>query len=265
MAEGSRPGPARRKLFLIVAPVSAAFVALVAVAASSHRQAPARGPVPGSSDASADRSGFTPLLSGTGWEVLSEGDFENKSVESSGARLRFLTATRGTRSDTVKYLGVRSRESFRLSEGTVVSLDLDWNRQANGTHLSAGFALAPTAASANPSGLADGLRIEYIGVPPGKNARMVITTRVGGRESRLFTEGWPDSNREGRRIGLQHLQLVLKKSGAFSVVENGRSIFESREGALTFDAAYLYLHATSQSGYPPREIFFDNVRVDAGR
>ncbi len=57
--------------------------------------------------------------------------------------------------------------------------------------------------------------------------------------------------REGRKIGIQRVEIAIKKSGASCVSENGRVIFESKEGALAFDLAFLYIQMSSPSKYPP--------------
>jgi hypothetical protein len=105
----------------------------------------------------------------------------------------------------------------------------------------------------------DWLKVEYVGVPPGRNARLAVEARTGGQERTLFTEGWPERNRAGRRIDVQDLLIVFARS-SFEVHENGRRVFESEQG-VSFDAAHLHLQLSSHSNYPPREIFFDDVHV----
>jgi hypothetical protein len=241
------------RAILIVAPVSAALVALVALVALTNRhdsEASSRKQVPpGPSD----------------WEVTSEGDFEDRAVDSRGSRWRLHASTRGTRSDTVKFLGLRRRDEIRLGEGTRVSADVDWNGQSNGSGLSAGIVLAPAATSGNPLATPASLRIEYIGVPPGKKARMVVAARDSGNERYLHTEGWPETGREGRAIGLQRITIEFGKGGAFRVLENGIEVYASGPNAVSFDRAYLYLQMSTRSNYPAREVYFDNVSVIGGR
>ena len=206
-----------------------------------------------------------PTVGERGWEITSEGDFEERTVDTVGSRLRLRAATRGMRNELVKFLGLRRREEVRLPAGTRVSADLDWNRQANGSGLSAGLVLSPAVTSGNPLESADSLRVEYIGVPPGANARMVIAARKGGRERFHHTEGWPDAKREGRKIGLQRIEIVIEKGGAFRVLENGKDVYASGPDAISFDRAFVYLQMSTRSNYPPREVFFDNVVVVPGR
>jgi len=125
--------------------------------------------------------------------------------------------------------------------------------------------LAPAATSKNPLESPACLQLEYVGVPPGKNARMVVAVRRDGQHQHLFSEGWPDRNREGRQIGLQRIQILFGKDRAFRVLENGQEVFASAPNAVSFDRASLYLQVSSRSNYPPREVFFNNVTVEAGR
>jgi hypothetical protein len=205
---------------------------------------------------------FGATLDASRWAPMSEADFEEKVVDTKDGRLRFRCATRGTDDRTVKFFGVRSVPAFRFGKELRVSAELDWNNQANGSYLSAGIVLAPERVNGNPLITKDFLRVEYIGVPPGKNGRIVVVTRNAGREQYLHTEGWPEKQREGRKLGVQKVEIVIR-GGAFEVFENGASIYQSKEKALAFDSAHLYLQMSSHSNYPPRELFFDNVQVRA--
>jgi len=245
-------GRRRWAVFLLV-PASAAFVAAVTLVALWNRTGRSTAPAP-------------PAPPGlAGWETTSEGDFEERNIDTSGSRLRMRLATRGTDPGTVKFLGLRRREEILLKEGTRIAVDLDWNYPANGSGLSAGIALAPASTAGNPLQLPDCLWVEYIGVPPGKNARLVVGKREKGNHRLLTTEGWPDTNRAGREIGLQKLQVEIGKDRTFRILENGREVFASGAQALPFDRAYLYLQVSSRSNYAPREIYFDNIVVEAAK
>ena len=76
----------------------------------------------------------------------------------------------------------------------------------------------------------------------------------------LHTEGWPDLQRTGRKIGRQRLRLVLEE-GAIRVFENEELLYDSQKKVLQFSSAYLYLQMSSHSNYPPREVFFDDIAV----
>ena len=164
----------------------------------------------------------------------------------------------------MKFLGVRTVERIPVRDGTRIGITLDWNDQANGSYLSASVILTPEPTSGNPLANRDWLQIEYVGIPPGRNARLAASESVGGRERTLFDEGWPESNRDGRRIGVQRLLLSFTGS-ALEIRENER-VLESGPLALDFDLAHLHLQLSSHSNYPPREVFFDDVHVNvAGR
>jgi len=197
---------------------------------------------------------------GAGWAVTREADFKDYAADIAGGRLRLRADTIGTDDSTVKYLGVRSIREFRFDDDAMLSVDLDWNGQANGSYLTAGLVLGPEARDGNPLEGADWLKVEYVGVPPGRNGRIVVALRTGGREQSLYAEGWPLANREGRPIGLQRIGVRIR-DGGFEVFENGRSIYVSEPDAIGFAAAHVYLQMSSHSNYTAREVFFDDVRV----
>jgi hypothetical protein len=41
----------------------------------------------------------------------------------------------------------------------------------------------------NPGEEKDWLKFEYVGVPPGRNARGVVATKIAGKVKYLYTEG----------------------------------------------------------------------------
>jgi hypothetical protein len=198
-------------------------------------------------------------LDAAAWSIVSRGDFQERLVDIRDGRLRLRCATIGTDDRTVKTLGVRGASRVELRPGCRLAADLDWNGQANGSYLSAALVLAPAAVDGNPLDTPSWIKVEYHGVPPGKNGRLVVGRRRQGRDLPLFTEGWPELHRGGRPIGLQRLELRFRADG-FEVRENDVIVFDSKE-ALGFDAAHVYLLMSSHSNYPPRELFFDNVRV----
>ncbi len=193
------------------------------------------------------------------WLHTIQNDFETEVVDIADGRLRMAASSVGTDDRTVKFHGVRTAEPVvDLSGGVSVSFDLDWNDQANGCYMAAGAYICPTVAD-NPREESNWLRIQYIGVPPGKNARCLVSARVAGRERRLLTEDWPQE-RTGRKIGLQHLEVTLDRD-AILVNENGKLILQADELNLPFGNAYLYLQHTTHSNYRLREVLFDNVVV----
>jgi len=202
------------------------------------------------------------------WQVTADGDFREWGVQVAelpqglgSGRLGVRADTRGSSDQTVKVLGVRSVPLIDLDREVRISVDLDWNEQANGSYLSAAIVLSPSSTSQSPFDAPDWLKVEYVGVPPGRNARMVVGLKQGGHERTLENEGWPVRGREGRRIGVQHLVIVCRR-GALQVWENERLMYESKEKVIGFGGAYLYLQMSSHSNYPARTVYFDNVRVE---
>ena len=92
---------------------------------------------------------------------------------------------------------------------------------------------------------------------------MVVAVSAEGRVRTLYTEGWPHANREGRKIGLQRLEVVVRESG-WEVRENDIPVYTSDQ-ALPFDAAHVYLQISSHSNSPARAVVFDNVLVRPAR
>jgi len=247
-------GNRRRGIFFIVGAASVLLLLLVALIVYARRSTPGGFlAIPGGPQA--------PSLADLGWITTSEGDFEHHSVEVAGSRLRLRASTARTRPSTVKFMGVRRREEIALKPGTRVSVDLDWNRQENGSGLSAGIVLAPAATEGNPFQLASCVWVEFKGVPPGRRARRVIGRRHDFAHHHLDMEGWPDRNKEGRAIGVQKLQIEIGEGGSFRVMENGALVYESGPGVLTFDRAYVYLQMSSNPGYAAREVYFGNVEI----
>jgi hypothetical protein len=202
------------------------------------------------------------------WHITSDGDFREWSVQvaelpqaNGSGRLALRADTRGSSDETVKFLGVRSVPSIDLDRDVRIAVDLDWNSQSNGSYLSAAIVLSPSATSQSPFNASDWLKVEYVGVPPGRNARMVIGLKQGGHERTLDNEGWPGRGRQGRPIGVQHLVIVCSR-GALQVWENGMLAYESKEKVIGFATAYLYLQMSSHSNYSARTVYFDNVRVE---
>jgi len=204
----------------------------------------------------------SPALDASRWTLCSEGDFKEKTVDILEGRLRLRCGTIGTDDRTVKFLGARSISPLRLGRETRLTAEIDWNKQANGSYLSGALILSPQDTGGNPLTGPDWLRVEYVGVPPGKNGRLVVASRTAGRERYLFTEGWPEKDRQGRAISLQKVELVLK-GGGFELSENGTVVYECKDKVVSFATAHLYIQMSSHSNYPPRQIFFDNVRWSA--
>ena len=206
-------------------------------------------------------------LSPDRWKPTRQNDFRKSVVDVTDVgegdfRLRMTAETTGTRDDTVKFHGVRSLKKVVFAEGKKISLDLDWNDQANGCYLTAGLYLCPTVTDTNPRDEPDWIKFEYVGVPPGRNARFQVVTKNRGNLKFLFREGWPDRQRTGRKITLQQLELLIDGKGLI-VIENNREIFRTEDHGIRFPGAFLYLQMSSHSNYPARTIYFDNIRISS--
>ena len=203
------------------------------------------------------------------WQITRDGDFKESTVDIYDAdpaenvdfRLRLRANTIGTKDDTVKFHGVRCLHIVNFSDEKGISFDLDWNNQSNGCYLTASVYLCPMATNGNPGEENDWLKLEYVGVPPGRNARGVIATRIDGKLKYLYTEGWPEQ-RTGRHIAYQRIEIILDdKNKSLKIIENGKEIYSTQSHGLEFSSAYLYLQMSSHSNYPAREIYFDNVVI----
>jgi len=205
------------------------------------------------------------------WEVTSDGDFAEAIVdvldvvpgEETDYRLRLRANTIGT-SDPLKYLGVRSRNTINLNLAKTILFDLDWNKQTNGSYLTASFYLCPTV-SKNPKEENDWLKFEYVGVPPGRNVRINIWVKVDGAVYPLHVDWGPrdDNDRPlGNPLGLSshRISLFLDKS-RMRVVQDDEEIFPLSKHNLSFTIAYIYLQMGSGTNYPSREIYFDNIII----
>lgn len=202
------------------------------------------------------------------WSITRSGDFREwkADVVARGAegnrdfRLRLRADTIMTDDKTVKSLGVRGVRPVSLEDGLEIALDLDWNDQSNGSYLTAAVYLCPFVTAKNPQEEPDWIRLEYHGVPPGKNGRAAVSAKKDGRIRWLFTEGWPEINREGRKIGLLKIRFQVKDKHLI-IQENGKEYFRVDLKKIGLAKGYIYLQMTSHSNYPAREIFFDNLAV----
>jgi len=193
------------------------------------------------------------------WTITRKGDFKESTIDIHNHRLRLRANTLQTDDNTVKFHGMRTTRKLNFTKKLNISFDIDWNNQSNGCYLTAAVYLCPTATDSNPGDENNWLKFEYIGVPPGHNARCLISTKINGRMKQLYTEGWP-KNKIGRHISNQHITIILNNE-SFKIFENNKEIYKSSTHDLTFTSAYLYLQMSSHSNYPTREIYFDNILV----
>ena len=205
------------------------------------------------------------------WEIIMDGDFAEVVVDVYDAdpgvdndyRLRLQANTVGT-SDPLKFLGIRSRKEFDLSNGRAVSFDLDWNDQSNGCYLTASLYLCPVI-SDNPKNEGNWLKFEYTGVPPGRNVRINIWQKTDGVIEELLTD-WGPTDEQGRpigkllEIGNQGIELLLEENN-LQVFENNKEVLRRSDYELSFTTSYIYLQMSSGTNYPSRAVYFDNITV----
>jgi|GEM_PF-3569254 len=205
------------------------------------------------------------------WRTFSVGDFNTviaDVVPAPGAdspadhRLRLHADTIRAVQVPAKSVGVRFEPLIQFGDGKRIEIELDWNNGGglgNGSYLAAGLMFVPHI-DGRPAQQDHWLKIRYIGVPPRDRARLLIETRKKGSDTVLFNEDWPKQNRTGRAIGKQQLVLHLSAT-SLRLNENGRTVFETDNHNLGFDRGYLCLLLDTHSNYPPREVYFDNLRV----
>jgi hypothetical protein len=204
------------------------------------------------------------------WRTTSKNDFSESVIDlvpikgnEKNVRLRLRCAIMNTDDRTVKFLGLVTQKLLDLSGRRQLELDFDWNNQANGCYLTAGVYLCPTLTTGNPEDEPQWVRLQYVGVPPGRNARAAIWLKDGIRLRCLYDEGWPAKQRVGRLVAQPHVELRLD-DGRLTFVEDGKTLFASGQEKLSFEAVHLYLQMSSHSNYPAREIFFDNIAFSLG-
>lgn len=201
------------------------------------------------------------------WQRTLDGDFRTQSAEvvlgRSGYRLRIAADTRGTRDDTLKHVGVVSRCAMPFGPDARVRVRIDWGPPANGSYFTGALVLSPHATTGDPGKTDDYLSVGYVGVPPGRNARLLVTARVRGVVRTLFADGWPDANRAGRPVARSELEVV-RRGALLEVREEGRLVYTGRAVDAPYDAAYIYLQLTSHSNFAERALHFEDVQVTDG-
>jgi hypothetical protein len=194
------------------------------------------------------------------WAAISEHDFRSKSQEISEGALRLEADTLQTDDRTVKRVGVAARPRLDLRRAVEVEFDLDWNNQANGSYLTAGAYMGSSLAVASAESVSSWVKVEYIGVPPGRNGRAVVSAKTNGQLRLLHTEGWPDRQKTGRPIGRVRVRMRLEP-GRVAVFEDGQPLMPSLPSGADFPSGYLHLEMSSHSNYPARSVRFDNVVI----
>jgi hypothetical protein len=203
-------------------------------------------------------------LDATRWQRTVEGDFRTDAAEIVAAgtparhRLRLLVDTLGTRDDTIKRMGVGTRCAIPLGPDARLRVRIDWGPPANGSYLAAAVVISPHATAASPEATDDWLSVGYVGVPPGHNARLLVTARTRGVKRTLYADGWPDVRREGRPVKRAEIELAWR-GPALEIREDGRLVHIAAASEARFDAAHVYLQLASHSNYPARAVSFEDL------
>ncbi|MCA8925735.1 MAG: hypothetical protein KDD82_28255 [Planctomycetes bacterium] len=204
------------------------------------------------------------------WRPLRVHDTQADRIEAEDGALVLALDTLGTDDATVKLRGVEARRELTIPKAgapLVVQVELDWNGQENGSYLTLGLALVPPRPAnqppQRPHDAQTALAFEFVGVPPGKNARPFLWWRTAGGLRPLYTEGWPQPKREDR-VGrpVARTRITLEVTGeAVRLLENDRELYK---GPGTFSGpCRLQLFATGHSNYPLRTLKVHRVQVDA--
>jgi hypothetical protein len=208
--------------------------------------------------------GFERALDPDRWEVVRVNDARSDKIEAGGGRLLVALETIGADDRTVKVRGVRSREAFSLGSGPLrFGAAVDWNSQANGCYLSAGFALVPESygLDKDPREAPEGLYFEWIGVPPGKSVRPYLARRHMSALVELYTEGWPQPKREdrvGRAASKAKVSLEVGKDSV-RLLEGEKELFKGKDGLS--GKFRLELFVSGHSNYPLRTVHFLGAEV----
>ena len=201
------------------------------------------------------------------WERTLAGDFRTQSAEvvasGTGYRLRLQADTVGTRDDTIKHLGVASRCALPVGSDARIRVRFDWGPPGNGSYLAEALVISPHATTGDPQATDDWLSIAYVGVPPGHNARLLIIARRSGVTRTLYADGWPDRNREGRRIESAEIEVAWR-GPSLEIREDGRLVLAAAASEAPFATARVYLQLSSHSNYRSREVHFGDLRWTIG-
>lgn len=209
------------------------------------------------------------------WKITVSGDFSDKRVDiydkdpsvKKDMRLRIKAGTISTTSP-VKTLGVMCHEIIDFTDGITIEGELDWNSQRNGSYLSAVIMLSPEVLE-NMDKMADLIALEYSGVPPGKNIKVVMSKKIRRSLKVLYKDSGPSDalgRGAGRDPGNESIFFRIyidKENIQFS--ENKTDKISLSPHALNFTSGYFYIQMRSGTNYPDREIYFDNVRIYRGK
>ena len=76
-----------------------------------------------------------------------------------------------------------------------------------------------------------------------------------------FDFGAPASAQEIAAIAIAIAPDGAGLPGGSGDYARGKQVYETKERVLGFETAHLYLQVSTHSNYPPREVFFDKIRL----
>lgn len=193
----------------------------------------------------------TPAPAGVDWTPWFEGDFNEKRAEIRDGRILLRCSTLGTGDRTITSLGMTAAPLLPLKRPTRVFATLDWNGPSSRSSLTAALLLSGPGGTGSPLSSRDWLKVEYGGLPPGKNGRMTVSCRRDGRERVLFQEGRP--------LSRYKVEIALK-DGKFEVRENGVLRYACDEPLPRMSSGQVSVLTTCPGNTPPGEVFFEDVR-----
>jgi hypothetical protein len=167
------------------------------------------------------------------WTRFTEGTVASSTVVCDRNEVRLAADTRGFDDSAVRRIGASAE-----APATRVSTTIAWPQVENTCGLTAAVALGD-------------VRVEYVGVPPGRNARRVVT--IAGRT--VDAEGWPERNRAGRAI--DRVAVAIEVGDGVRVWEDGALVVEERTTAPPARASF---EISTRCNYPPREVVFSAIR-----
>ncbi len=180
------------------------------------------------------------------------------SAEPTDRGWRLALDTRGAPADEVRAVGVAAGP-LRLGEGLLLRGELEWFASGNASYWTAGLLLSSRAPEGGLASLdvEPAVRLELVGVPPGRTARRYGALRVGARTIPLATDGWPE--RPGRALERATLELELTASWVTLRADGEQLARVPRPIGLAAGDVWALAYATSHANYAERAVRFQDL------
>jgi YVTN family beta-propeller protein len=165
--------------------------------------------------------------------------------------------------------------NFEQPNPTEIDVDVDWSQVLDGRALAAGIEICPAYTETDPNASPDYLQVMYHGDQANQaTAHIEIRGSFFFKKYNFFDEGCEAANDTataevfvGRKIGLQHLRIIISENGV-TVWENNKLICEHSfkdigrtPGPLPWSTGYLYLVQSGWNDKPARDVYFSNISV----